>query len=291
MYDAAMGDDPFLRLERTWRGGRSMRSVWFPDGTGVAGGLGHETDAVAYRWDGLARGGQPQEPKLLIQVTRAGAGQLTTAAGTVPVGPGEALAAPIPAPHVYGLPPGGSWWFAWVLLRHPWAVERACRSLAEAGDRAGVVLTAQRTTPALVHLLTALAGGRLQDPLSWEEHVVALVLALARDLQGAPATDPLVALVDRHLAAHPQASPGVAALARLAGLSRGQFTLRFRHATGTTPARYVMQQRLEAARRDVEANDEPLAAIARRHGFVDERHLRRVFLRHYHVRPSDCRRA
>ena len=176
-------------------------------------------------------------------------------------------------------------------MRHPWIVERAQRALREAGSPEGLVVAGERTVPALIHLMQGLAAGLLQERLAQEESMIALVMALARDLHAPPIADPLVVLVDQVLVAHPEQSPGVATLARQAGLSRGQFSVRFRAATGTSPAHYIAQRRVEAARREVEALDEPLAVIARRHGFVDERHMRRVFLRHYHVRPSDCRRA
>jgi transcriptional regulator GlxA family with amidase domain len=82
----------------------------------------------------------------------------------------------------------------------------------------------------------------------------------------------------------------VEALAARAHLSPRHLARTFRAQTGVTPARYVEQVRLEAARRRLEETAEPVAAIARDCGFGTAETMRRVFLRTLEVGPAEYRR-
>jgi len=73
-------------------------------------------------------------------------------------------------------------------------------------------------------------------------------------------------------------------------MSPRHFARVFRAESGVTPARYVEQVRLEAARRHLEDTAEPIAAVAEACGFGTPETMRRVFLRVLDVGPAEYRR-
>jgi transcriptional regulator GlxA family with amidase domain len=79
-------------------------------------------------------------------------------------------------------------------------------------------------------------------------------------------------------------------MAARANMSPRHFARAFRAETGVTPARYVQRVRLEAARRRLEENDEPVARIAADCGFGTPETMRRSFLRALGVSPAEYRR-
>ncbi len=91
------------------------------------------------------------------------------------------------------------------------------------------------------------------------------------------------------MAGHLAEDLSVPALAERAFMSPRNFARVFTRETGSTPAAYVEQLRLERARTLLETTDVQLAEIARRCGFGTVETLRRVFSRRLHVSPSDYR--
>lgn len=81
----------------------------------------------------------------------------------------------------------------------------------------------------------------------------------------------------------------VAALAKRAAMSERSFVRTFREDTGTTPAEFVQQARLQAARRLLEETGLPPKAIAQRCGFGSPGVMRRVFARELGVSPAEYR--
>lgn len=75
-------------------------------------------------------------------------------------------------------------------------------------------------------------------------------------------------------------------LAARAAMSPRNFARVFRHELGSTPARYVEQVRVEAARTQLASTDDSVDQIASRCGFSSAELLRRCFLRHFKVAPS-----
>jgi len=82
----------------------------------------------------------------------------------------------------------------------------------------------------------------------------------------------------------------VEAMAARAHMSPRHFARAFRAETGVTPARYVEQVRLEAARRQLEEGSKPVARVAEACGFGTAETMRRVFLRRVGVAPAEYRR-
>ena len=77
----------------------------------------------------------------------------------------------------------------------------------------------------------------------------------------------------------------LAELAALAGLSRFQLLRAFRRATGLTPHAYIVQRRLETARR-LMREGAALAEAAAGAGFADQSHLHRTFRARYGFSPG-----
>jgi transcriptional regulator GlxA family with amidase domain len=96
--------------------------------------------------------------------------------------------------------------------------------------------------------------------------------------------------LQRWIVAHPDADCSVDALAARAAMSPRNFARAFAREVGTTPARWVEDVRVEAARLLLETTDRPVDAVASSCGFGSAETLRRAFLRHLHVAPSDYRK-
>ncbi|MBU6180306.1 MAG: AraC family transcriptional regulator [Verrucomicrobia bacterium] len=81
----------------------------------------------------------------------------------------------------------------------------------------------------------------------------------------------------RHLHTRFREAITTAELAALCHLSERQFTRVFRRLLGESPMRYLIRQRLHAARHDLIANDRPAGAIALDLGFYDQSAFTRAF--------------
>jgi transcriptional regulator GlxA family with amidase domain len=91
--------------------------------------------------------------------------------------------------------------------------------------------------------------------------------------------------VDAHLAA----DLTVDRLAAVVDRSPSTLVRRFKDELGTTPWRYVMERRVAAAKRLLDATDRPLAAVAVDTGFYDQAHLTRTFRRLEGRTPGEYR--
>jgi len=79
-------------------------------------------------------------------------------------------------------------------------------------------------------------------------------------------------------------------LAQRAAMSPRNFVRVFARELGNTPARYVEQVRVEAARTQLASTDDSMDAIADRCGFSSAELLRRCFLRHFKIPPRQYRK-
>lgn len=78
-------------------------------------------------------------------------------------------------------------------------------------------------------------------------------------------------------------------LAREAGMSERTFARRFRETLGTTPLRWILQERVRLAQELLETTDEPVERIARDTGFGSAPNLRHHFGRTTGVSPQTYR--
>lgn len=83
----------------------------------------------------------------------------------------------------------------------------------------------------------------------------------------------------------PDLAVTLADLAKEAGLSRFQLLRGFARATGLTPHAYLMQRRIDLARRMI-AGGSTLAQAAIASGFADQSHMTRTFVRKYGISPG-----
>lgn len=86
-----------------------------------------------------------------------------------------------------------------------------------------------------------------------------------------------VAAVRRWLEAHWRGDHDFDALARKHGLSPTHFRRLWQRSVGVPPHRFLIEERLRRACRALVQTDEPIAAIARAHGFADPLYFSRKF--------------
>jgi transcriptional regulator GlxA family with amidase domain len=104
------------------------------------------------------------------------------------------------------------------------------------------------------------------------------------------ASDGLAGLMDE-LLAELEAEHTVNTMAARVNMSSRTFARKFNEATGTTPHAWLLRQRVQFARRQLESTHEPIERIAQRSGFGTAALLRHHFLRHTGVAPTAYRRS
>lgn len=72
-------------------------------------------------------------------------------------------------------------------------------------------------------------------------------------------------------------------------MSPRNFTRVFTRETGVSPARFVEEVRLDAARQRLELGRDGLDQVAAATGFINSLNLRRVFERNLQITPSEYR--
>lgn len=101
----------------------------------------------------------------------------------------------------------------------------------------------------------------------------------------------LAAKLQLWLKDHLHESLDVAHISDHFNMSTRNFTRVFHKQTGMPPAKFIEKLRVEAARKLLEDTDVPLEIIAEKCGLVNLVGMRRTFLRHLNVTPSDYRRT
>lgn len=101
-------------------------------------------------------------------------------------------------------------------------------------------------------------------------------------------SSPIRALLDS-IAANPAGDHSLSELAGRAGYSERHLTRVFAKELGRTPARYVEDVRVEAARTILETSETPLGAVAAQVGLGSAESLRRAFLRGVGIPPGAYR--
>ncbi|MEU1431023.1 helix-turn-helix domain-containing protein [Nocardia sp. NPDC005746] len=108
-------------------------------------------------------------------------------------------------------------------------------------------------------------------------------------LRSQPARTPAIQAVQQWLPDHLGDELTVSELAARAGMSERHFARAFRAETGCTPAAFVEDLRVEAARRLLESTELTIAAIARQVGYRHGETLHRVFTRRLATTPERYR--
>jgi transcriptional regulator GlxA family with amidase domain len=115
-------------------------------------------------------------------------------------------------------------------------------------------------------------------------------LQFSRKSEAAPAGRAALQELQRWVAANPEFDHSVASLAERMNLSPRHFSRLFRSEIGITPANWVEEARVNAARRLLEQGQAAPKQVAARCGFADADVLRRAFSRHVGVTPAEYRK-
>ena len=155
--------------------------------------------------------------------------------------------------------------------------------------------------PLLGQIVTTLAqeiDGGFADRILIESLGTALYIGVARHFVGhllLPTSGGLsterLERVRAYVEAHLDDDLSLTVLADIACLSPYHFSRSFKQATGVGPQRYVIQRRLERAKRLLRQTQQPLAWIAQEAGFADQSHLTRIFRCEMGVTPGRFRAA
>lgn len=256
----------------------------------VFSGVERRTAEDHYRWDGRRRG-DARDPFVLIQYTLEGFGVFETdTIHRVPIG--NAFLAVIPSKHVYYLPAAApAWTFLWVMIRHPYVVDRLARLTRKAVPIVQTPPTGEMVTCLAEIFIATREGG--DDRFKREARLFDLITAVERAahvMRHSPTDREAMTLAVRAFVDRKPGRTDVQTLAAAFGMSRSNFSHRFRAVTGLTPASYLRELRLGRARDLLLGGDEPVKAVARRSGFADSTHLTKAFHARFGFTPSAMRR-
>jgi len=138
---------------------------------------------------------------------------------------------------------------------------------------------------ALFHAMASTPSGAVET-LQADAALLLLLQSLLRPRASAPPAIPAgIALARARLDDDLSTPVSLEALAQEAGLSRFQFLRGFTRATGLPPHAYLVQRRLQRARRLI-GQGTPLAEVAAASGFFDQSHLTRHFVRCFGIAPG-----
>ncbi|NZA25670.1 AraC family transcriptional regulator [Luteimonas sp. SJ-92] len=223
------------------------------------------------------------------QTSRSGRGQVEAGRGDlITVNPGE----------VHDGSPIGHAGRRWrmLYLDAPRVAEAACVLDAAAGsgyEFERPVVGDARLALAFGRLFAAMTSDDPVAPLASEGLLLELLAGLRAPRPGAAriagVPDALArarALIDDD----PAAAVTLSDLAAASGLGRFQVLRAFARATGLTPHAYLVQRRIDLARRLIAAG-RPLAEAAVASGFADQSHMTRTFVRKYGISPGAYARA
>ena len=215
------------------------------------------------------------------QVSHSGRGQVEAGIGDViTVNPGEVHD---------GTPVGGAG-RAWrILYLDPPVVAYALADVWAAGhgqfELSRPVLRDGRACGLVRRLFDAVTLSR--DTMRQEELLLAALAAVGgeRTPRATRAMRPEIARARSLIDDDPAAVVTLAGLAAASGLGRFQLLRGFARATGLTPHAYIVQRRVELARRLVAAGT-ALADAAAASGFSDQSHMTRAFASRYGLTPG-----
>lgn len=116
-------------------------------------------------------------------------------------------------------------------------------------------------------------------------------LQFSRKGEAGPAGRSVLQEVQRWVAANPHLALSIEVLADHAGLSPRHFARLFHAEVGMTPAAWVEQSRIAAARALLEAGVDAPKQVAAKCGFANADTLRRAFVKHVGITPAQYRKG
>ena len=177
---------------------------------------------------------------------------------------------------VLGLPPSESRWLVRQLTHFPVRLFPATERVKAAFARMFEVYdTAGRRS----------ASRRLKMKAAALELLIALVEAPYAPASPKGKRNPKVAAIVDEMRQRPEADYPLEELAKRAALSAVAFNDAFKRATGLPPHAFLVDLRVKAAARDLQAPHVPVAEVARRYGFSSPQHFATAFKRIMGVPP------
>lgn len=255
-------------------------------------GVEKRRDPRSYVWDGLKRGGDPHRPQIVLQYSLEGAGAYDQGGRTWSVPPEHCFISVVPSAHRYYLPEASPpWTFFYFMVFHEYAVRR----FVDIHRRYGPVHAIPADSLALsrmASLLSSIYSETLRDDLAVEQALLDMTLEYERHARASFFPTHRQQLLDdvrQYVLSNLTRYLSVDELAAQANLSRSHYTHYFRRATGLSPARYIIDIRLEEVTRRLTQTRQTLKLIATETGFADANHLCKVFRRSFQTSPGEFR--
>ncbi len=246
---------------------------------------------MPYDWDGLRRGGNRNQVIWLFQFSLRGWGWLETKNRRKKIQAGHAFSVKIPSQHRYYADPAcEEWSFFWLMVKHPYAVERILsipafdNRVLRFGEDAVAPLSTIR------QLLEAKRATGVADAYRAEVQLLSVVYELERwaFLAQHPMSKRdtfLDSIRDQNSPAH-----SVENLAQQFGMSRTHFSHHFRRMTGESPAAHLRKERLKQAENLLATTTLSVKEIADKAGFASSNQFCKSFRAHYQTSPGNYRR-
>lgn len=179
--------------------------------------------------------------------------------------------------------------------------------LREEGCRAIAFITGRDDPTTLARAAAVRANAYLIKPFTPAQIAATVTMALLQAVAEPAAVDHAVlarlapkagtltpeqmARVSQHIACYLDQPINIGQLAGLCELDRFSFSRRFKNTTGTTPHKFLVEQRLTEARRLLRNTEWSLADIALATGFGSQAHFTSAFHKATGVTPSGYRRS
>jgi len=100
-----------------------------------------------------------------------------------------------------------------------------------------------------------------------------------------------IGLIDRHLSDEGEGRVALGAIAREIGMSYFHFSRAFKQSMGMAPIKYIVERRIERAKKLMAETDLAISEIALRSGFSNQSHFTTCFRRLAGVTPGSFRKA
>ncbi|HLG76838.1 MAG TPA: helix-turn-helix transcriptional regulator [Ktedonobacteraceae bacterium] len=252
------------------------------------------TSSHHYSWDSMKRRSDPAHPFVIFQYTLAGWGYYTEGRTLRKVSPQMAFMAVVPSDNRYYLPPESSGWtFFWIIIRHPYVVNRIVQRRMSVGPILTLHPESMLVTRA-VQLLEGIYSETFHDTFAEEQALFDFLIEYERvAYHSRYPLEKRECLLDNVRTSVLQALDQPIEVEQLAHhyeMSRSHFSHYFKNTTGIAPAQFVVQVRLEEATRRLLHTNLNLETIASETGFANANHFCKVFRRHYHLSPGEFRR-
>jgi AraC-like DNA-binding protein len=218
-----------------------------------------------------------------------GAQKSLSGRGMVEAGPGDAIT--VNPGEVHDGAPIGDAGRAWrILYFDPSLIADATNDMSE-GKRsvcefAHPVIRDPRVVNRLRKLFSVVTRGDKDKTALKREELLLMLLSPVLQKRVAGASIPNAIFEAKSLIDDdPARSITLADLAQVSGLSRFQVLRAFVRSTGLTPHSYLVQRRIDVARRLIAVGTR-LAEAAAASGFSDQSHMTRIFVRRYGISPG-----